>query len=200
MHVGHSALKMTSLADEPAPAAARGEAAGWLERFHAGDRAVIEQIYRDHFARVGRTTGSLLGAADGETATHEVFFRLLTVPALRASFRSGELGAWLVVVARNHAIDYRRRQGREIPTGSSALMDVGIRDSAHARSEARLLLERFRTEVLPPEWAGVFEARFLREMSQSEAARHLGMGRTTLAYQEIRLRRLLRRFVLGGPR
>ena len=60
------------------------------------------------------------------------------------------------------------------------------------------MIERFRREVLPAKWADVFEHRFLRQLSQAEAAELLGIGRTTLAYQETRVRRLLRRFLLKG--
>ncbi len=38
--------------------------------------------------------------------------------------------------------------------------------------------------------------RFLGSLSQSEAALALGMRRTTLAYQELRITELLRKFLL----
>jgi len=61
-------------------------------------------------------------------------------------------------------------------------------------------LERFRDQVLPRKWQRVFVARFVEQQEQSAAARSLGMRRTTLAYQEYRIRRLLRRYVLRGDR
>ena len=42
----------------------------------------------------------------------------------------------------------------------------------------------------------MFEARFLQHLNQSEAAALLGMRRTTLAYRELRIRALLRKFLL----
>jgi RNA polymerase sigma-70 factor (ECF subfamily) len=42
----------------------------------------------------------------------------------------------------------------------------------------------------------VFDARFIQQLDQPEAARLLGMHRTTLIYQEYRVRTLLKRFVL----
>jgi RNA polymerase sigma-70 factor (ECF subfamily) len=170
----------------------------WVRRFQAGDRAVLEEVYREHFGTVARAV-SMLPPADQETAIHEVFLRLLTQPALRQSFRDGNLGAWLAVVARNHAIDWARRSRREISAGGSAdLRAAGAGDSGEAGTHARVLVERFRREVLPAKWAGVFEARFLRQLTQIEAAEFLGVRRTTLAYQEARVRRLLRRFLLKG--
>src|SRR5262245_37829285 len=87
----------------------------WLERFHAGERQVIEQVYREHFRTVDGAVGAVLSGADRETAIHEVFLRLINNDNLRRSFRGGELGAWLSVVSRNHAIDYARRRNREAP-------------------------------------------------------------------------------------
>ncbi|NPC78158.1 RNA polymerase subunit sigma-70, partial [Pyxidicoccus fallax] len=54
----------------------------------------------------------------------------------------------------------------------------------------------FRREHLPAKWAPVFEARFVRQLSQREAAAALGLHRTTLAYQELRIRSLLKKFLL----
>jgi len=51
--------------------------------------------------------------------------------------------------------------------------------------------------VLPAKWATVFEARFVLGLDQRSAATRIGVSRTTLAYQEIQIRRLLRRFLLG---
>jgi RNA polymerase sigma-70 factor (ECF subfamily) len=179
------------------PAAA--DASAWLRRFQEGDHAVLEEVYRQHFVTVARAVGLLLEPADKETAIHEVFLRLLTQPSLRSSFREGDLGAWLAVVARNHAIDCARRRSRELPAGTGAdLRATETGDSGESSTLARMLIERFRVEVLPPKWAGVFELRFIRQLSQVEAAGLLGVRRTTLAYQEARVRRLLRRFLLKG--
>jgi RNA polymerase sigma-70 factor (ECF subfamily) len=69
--------------------------------------------------------------------------------------------------------------------------------SFEPKAEARLVLERFGG-VLPRKWQRVFQKRFVEGLEQKEAADALAMSRTTLAYQEYRIRRLLRRFVLRG--
>jgi len=169
----------------------------WLKRFHAGDRQVLEACYREHFATVERAMGSVLSPADRETAIHELWTRLLDGAALRQAFRGGALAPWLSVVARNHALDMRRRITRE---------SAYPRDEAEARSEtweeaaqARMLVEQFRRELLPPEWAGVFALRFLQQLPQREAAARLSLHRTPLASRELRIRRLLERFLLAAP-
>jgi RNA polymerase sigma-70 factor (ECF subfamily) len=143
----------------------------------------------------------VLTGADRETIIHEVFCRLLSDAQLRAGFRGGSLRAWLATIAHNQAIDYRRRRERERPVGDAE--DVGTAGargvetaSAEGSVEARLLIERFRDEWLPPKWRGVFQVRFLEQKPQVEAARALGMHRTTLVYQEFRIRQLLRKFFL----
>jgi RNA polymerase sigma-70 factor (ECF subfamily) len=176
-------------------------AEGWLRLFHEGDRPTLERIYRAHFEALKRSVGAVLGWADRDTVVHDVFLRLMTRRDVRASFQGGRFGAWLVVIARNQAIDYLRRRDREVPEGQRPCPaelpgDVAV----DLRGEARVVIDRFRKEVLPPKWAPVFEARFVKQLTQEEAAAALGMGRSTLAYQEARVRRLLRRFVLEEGR
>jgi RNA polymerase sigma-70 factor (ECF subfamily) len=167
----------------------------WLRRFHAGESEALEECYREHFATVERAIGSIVTGADRETAIHEVFARLIASEELRRSFRGGSLVAWLATVARNHAIDLRRRNDRE---ASASVTDGGPPlDTWEQAAEAHLLIERFRREHLPPEWTGVFELRFLAQLPQREAASRLRIRRTTLAYRELRIRRLLTQFLLN---
>ena len=141
--------------------------------------------------------GSLLGAADRETAIHELFSRLIGNADLRRSFQGGSFAAWLATVARHQAIDTWRRSARETgaPADDPAIPETSNWEEA---AQARLLVERFREDHLPPDWQGVFDLRFLQQLPQREAATRLSLPRTTLVYREIRIRRLLRRFLLEG--
>lgn len=183
----------------PAAVAGPGEPAAevaWLASFHRGDRATLSACYRDHFTTASRAIGALLTGADRETVIHEVFSRLIAHADLRRSFGGGSFGAWLATVARNQAIDYRRRLGRELSM-ADAVERAEPAASWQESADARLLVERFRRERLPVDWAGVFELRFLQQLPQRDAARLLSMRRTTLAYRELRIRHLLKRFLLG---
>lgn len=176
----------------------------WLVAFHSGDRAAIEQCYRDHQAAVAAAVGRLLSAVDAETVTHEVFYRLLTDAKLRANFQGGNFAAWLTRVATHRAIDHLRRSRRE-ESGLSGEYSAEADAGAGARRideelEGKRLLERFRREWLPPAWAGVFEARFLRQLPQRQAAMELRMHRTTLVYQEHCIRKLLTKFLVRMER
>lgn len=177
------------------------EADRWLASFHAGHRRALEQVYREHYATVQRAVGRVLTGADQETVIHEVFYRLLSREELRRNFQGGSLKAWLATVAYHLALEYVRRQQREQGALAQA-QELGGDEAqeateASAECEARILVERFRRECLPAKWQGVFEARFLRQLPQRDAARELGIHRTTLAYQEMRIRSLLRRFLLS---
>jgi RNA polymerase sigma-70 factor (ECF subfamily) len=177
---------------------AQVDEAKWLAAFHAGDRDKLADCYRDHFDGVERAIGSILSGPDRETVIHEVFSRLIARAELRRSFQGGSVGAWLSTVARNAAIDHRRRLTRE--TTASAAAAEGAIDASRweEAAHARLLVERFRRERLPVDWVPVFDLCFVQQMSQREAARALGLHRTTLAYRELRIRRALRQFLLEG--
>lgn len=170
----------------------------WVARFHAGDRATLVQVYEGYLGTVTQVVAQILADADSENVIHEVFFKLLASRGARESFKGGNLAAWLTAVARNQAIDYTRRHSHELPTDPAALGGLVQRDPVDPEIEAecRHLLDVFCREHLPPRWATVFEARWLRQLSQREAARELGIRRTTLAYRELRIRRLLRRYLL----
>lgn len=187
--VAESALIMNK---EPA------ETDGWLARFHAGERRVLETCYREHFATVQAAVRRYLDGADQETLVHEVFFSLISSSEMRQGFKGGSLGGWLHTVARNRAIDYLRHHRRTEhldPRRAEQLEDRA--PNPELQTEVRLLVERFQRE-LPAKWIPVFEARFVHQLSQREAAARLGCSRTTLAYQELRVKRLLRRFLLDG--
>jgi RNA polymerase sigma-70 factor (ECF subfamily) len=172
----------------------------WRAAFHAGDRAAVAHCYREHYRTVAAAVGRMLSVADAETVTHEVFYRLLADAQLRANFQGGSFAAWITRVATHCAIDYLRRCRRE-QSGHAAASEPDVDALAAARRvddelDAKALVEQFRRELLPPQWAGVFDARFLRQLPQREAAKELGLHRTTLAYREIRIRRLLTQFLL----
>jgi RNA polymerase sigma-70 factor (ECF subfamily) len=183
-------------------AATAGGDEAWLEAFQRGDRDAFARCYEDYIGTVSWAVGQVLRGVDRETVVHDVFCRLFGEPELRRNFTGGNFGAWLITVARHQAIDFRRKMDRELPTdpGSLGGGHHGDGDSdGDSALELRSLVQRF-LRILPPKWEGVFRARFLEHLDQRSAARKLGLGRTTLAYQEMQIRRRLRRFVLTCER
>ena len=156
----------------------------------------MAEVYRDQFELVRAAVATVLRGADCETVIHEVFYRLLANEKLRRAYQGGAVSSWLFSVAKNQAIDSARRRARETPGGLAPEREGGHVLVEH-QLEAHLLIDKFCREILPMDWRGVFEARFIRQLDQREAAQSLGIPRTTLLYREHRIRRLLRAFLLG---
>lgn len=175
----------------------------WLRCFHRGDRWSFAHCYEEHLGGVAWAVGQVLSGVDRETVVQDVFCRLFAEEDLRRNFTGGNFGAWIITVARRQAIDFRRKRDRERPTDPHRLQqaeEAAQPESGPDRSaELRSLVERFLT-ILPVKWHGVFRARFLDHLDQRSAAARLGLRRTTLAYQEMQIRRRLRRFVLEQDR
>ena len=60
-----------------------------------------------------------------------------------------------------------------------------------------MLIQKFCADVLPPKWRRCSRRVSSQHLTQTEAAAALRMNRTTLVYQELRIRRLLHSFLLG---
>ena len=189
-------MDASAIVEEMTSLEAPGDRA-WLERFHAGDRAVVETCYRDCFAEALVMASRVVAGVDAETVTHEVFYRLLSDRSMREGFRGGNLRAWISRVVTNAAIDHHRRRRREVAE-EDAGTDGDTRGRLEEELEAKLMIERFRRDHLPEKWQSLFELRFLRQLPQRDAARELGMMRSTLAYQEQQVRVLLTDFLLAS--
>jgi RNA polymerase sigma-70 factor (ECF subfamily) len=151
---------------------------------------------------LARAVRPIVQGVDLETVVHDVFCRLLSNEQARRSFAGGNFGAWLITVARRQAIDFRRRTEREQLTDGNELRELTAQQQAPTGNddlELGVLIGRFRERVLPEKWQAVFQARFIDQLDQRTAAQRLNMHRTTLAYQELRIRLLLRQFVLENP-
>ena len=168
-----------------------------LTRFHAGERAFIGHLYRETYESVDATVGRVLRGADRETVVHDLYYRLLSKPELRLNFSGGSMRSWLATLAHNLAVDFWRHHRRETnleDRDTPPLVDPMSR-RMEERAELNLFVERFRRDGLPAELWPLFQARFVEQLDQREAARRLGMPRTTLAYRELRVKRLLRAFL-----
>jgi RNA polymerase sigma-70 factor (ECF subfamily) len=172
------------------------DAGAWLQEFHDGRRDRMASLYHEYFPTVAAAVGRVIGGADQETVIHEVFFKLLSSADERRRFHGGSFAAWITTVARNQAIDYARRRGRERVTAPDQITEqVGAVPGAADAATARVLIDRFR-EGLPESWRPVLDLCFLRQLSQRDAAAALGLSRTTIAYQHLQIRVRLRKFLV----
>jgi RNA polymerase sigma-70 factor (ECF subfamily) len=166
-----------------------------LARFHAGERDFIGLVYRQTYETVDGTVGRILHGADRETVVHDLYFRLLSSSALRKNFAGGSMRAWLATLAHNLAVDFWRRHRRETRFEDAPPLIDPMSQRMEDRAELHLFVERFRRDGLPGKLWPVFQVRFVERLDQREAARRLGIPRTTLAYRELRVRRFLRAFL-----
>ena len=165
-------------------------------RFQAGDREFFGHLYRETYETVDAAVGRVLRGADRDTVVSDLYLRLLTKPELRRSFTGGSLRAWLATLAHNLAVDFWRRNRREtsLEADGPPLIDPMVR-RVEEQAELKLFIDRFKRDGLPEELWPLFQARFIERLDQREAARRLGMHRTTLAYRELRVRRYLKAFL-----
>ncbi len=172
----------------------------WLARFHQGDRKVLKKLYIEYFSTVEKAAGKILPEADKETVIHEVFLRIFSDSHMRQNFKGGSMTAWLTTVTKNQAIDYLRRRRKESLANPEFVVrhEDSSTQNIEDKLQAKMLIDCFRQDHLPDKWSKVFEARFIRQLSQREVAKELKMPRTTVAYQEHCIRVRLQRFLESG--
>jgi RNA polymerase sigma-70 factor, ECF subfamily len=165
-------------------------------RFVAGDRELFGWLYRETYETVDGAVGRVLRGADRDTVVQDLYLRLLDKPELRRSFAGGSLHAWLGTLAYNLAVDFWRRHRKETSLDGEGppLVDPMVR-RVEEQAELKLFIDRFKRDGLPEALWPLFQARFVEQLDQREAARRLGMHRTTLAYRELRVRRHLESFL-----
>ena len=111
-------------------------------------------------------------SSEAEDVMQETFIRVWQNPGAFASER-GSLGGWLMVVARNRAIDKLRRRR---PTDSAALFSLPSSINLAKESERVFLLERVRKAMddLPQEQRKAVEMAFFEGSTHSEIAEKTG--------------------------
>jgi RNA polymerase sigma-70 factor, ECF subfamily len=198
---------MSPPAHNEAPEAAGTASApseAWLARFHSGDRELLAEIYREQGAVLLAVVGGILSGVDRENVVHDLFASLLSSEPMRRGFTGGSLSAWLRQVARNRALDHlrrvKRRRETDLAPGVDPIDPAASPVAGVERDMALRLVERLRAECVPGAWRAVFEARFVQQLSQRDAAKSLGIRRTTLAYQEARLRVAIMRYLRKSDR
>lgn len=181
-----------------------------LERFRAGDRAVLGRVYEhyaDEVARVLRTgfpvrTGEgtvqipgLTSAFDVECGVQEVFLRAFSDGARQAYDGVRPYRSYLFRIARNWRIDRFRRHHREIVLEEVPEPDdEATFEGEFVDRELSALVERF-VETLDGRERWYYDARYRRGLSQTDAAAEQGLTRIQGRRLEARIKRNLLRFL-----
>jgi RNA polymerase sigma-70 factor (ECF subfamily) len=174
------------------PGCRSGDEAAW--------RALVERYTRKVFGLAYRFTGR---AEEAEDLTQEVFVKVYqTLHRYREA--DGPFGAWLMAVARNHAIDhYRRgRQERQRRSEDPLVLETAASGEEHPTArierEERAKLVHAGLRALPPDLRAPLVMCDLQGLSYDEiaAALEVPLGTVKSRINRARLelaKRLLRR-------
>ncbi len=141
----------------------------------------VDVVYRYLFHRVG-------SHALAEDLTSETFLRALR--RLHSfTWQGRDLGAWLVTIARNLAMDHFKSARFRLEVTTADLLeadraDEGIEDTVLARLHTETLIDAVRR--LKPEQQECIALRFLQDLSVAETAEIL--GRSEGAVKQLQLR------------
>lgn len=167
-----------------------------LLRVASGDQEALAAL----FDRYSRTVYSvalrvLKDPGQAEDVMQEIFFQLWRSPQSFINGR-GSLAGWLVVVARNRAIDVLRRR-----RPSDSVEDVVLASPGNLASEAErnMLVAKVRVVLkdMPVEQQKAVELAFFEGLSHTEIAEKLGDPLGTVKTR-IRLALVTLRKALGG--
>jgi RNA polymerase sigma-70 factor (ECF subfamily) len=165
-----------------------------LTRIGQRDENAMEAVFRRYSGpvysvalRVLRDTGQ------AEDILQEVFLQLWRKPAAFVENR-GSLGAWLVVIARNRAIDVLRRR-----KPSDSVDDVVLTSPINVADEAErnIVMQRVRGVIanLPEEQRRTLDLAYFEGLSHTEIASRtgdpLGTVKTRIRQALITLRKAL---------
>jgi RNA polymerase sigma-70 factor (ECF subfamily) len=135
----------------------------------------------------------LKDSGEAEDVVQEIFVQVWKNPAAFVSGR-GSLGGWLVVVARNRAIDMLRRRH---PSDQVELFALPSSTNLANEAERSVLLEKIRVamDTLPVEQQTSVELAFFEGLSHSEIAKKtgdpLGTVKTRIRLALLSLRKVL---------
>lgn len=144
-----------------------------LQRVRQGDQSAMAEVF-DRYSRAVYSVALRILKDTGlaEDVMQEIFFQVWRNSESFVQGR-GSLGAWLVVVARNRAIDQLRRRK---PTDS--VEDVILASNCNLASEAEhnAMMEKVQKVMkdLPSEQQRSMELAFFEGLSHSEIAERTG--------------------------
>jgi RNA polymerase sigma-70 factor, ECF subfamily len=144
-----------------------------LTRIGQRDENAMEEIFRRYSGPVYSVALRVLhDTGQAEDVLQEVFLQLWRNPTAFVQDR-GSLGAWLVVVARNRAIDLLRRR-----KPSDSVEDVILASSVNVADEAErnVMMEKVRRALaeLPSEQRKSLELAYFEGLSHTEIASRTG--------------------------
>jgi RNA polymerase sigma-70 factor (ECF subfamily) len=167
-----------------------------------GDETALAALYDRWVDRVYSIAAHVLGASDQADDVVEKTFSQIWKDAGRYNAERGSVAAWIVTIARSHALTLRRSEGRRMrhdEMRSQFAMDEGTITAASplqnlVAGEDREAVEK-AVSRLPEEQERVVRMTFFEGLSQVEIAERLeiplGTVKTRVRLAFVKLRRTL---------
>ncbi len=175
-----------------------------LEPFQAGETEALHQVYNACFSlveRVAENTVCALFAGESKSTQmdlardliQETFTRVLSPKARRAYDATRSFEPYVVAIARNLARDWARKHGRRralLRAEAAAAQEETADSAAETPFADPWTMEVVEAYIGSLEGfvADVYQARYVRGLSQVEAAAELKVGRQRIRTAEKRLR------------
>lgn len=138
-----------------------------------GDEGAMEMVFRRFSGPVYSVALRVLhDSGQAEDVMQEIFLQLWRNPTAFVQGR-GSLGAWLVVVARNRAIDSLRRR-RPADSVDDVVLASPLNVAAEAERNAMMEKVRLVLDELPPEQRKSLELAYFEGLSHTEIASRTG--------------------------
>lgn len=165
-----------------------------LASIQSGDQDAMAEFFGRYSSMVYSVALRVLkDSGEAEDVVQEIFVQVWKNPGVFVSGR-GSLGGWLVVVARNRAIDMLRRRRPSDPVELFALPSA---TNLANEAERSVLMEKIRgaMHTLPVEQQKSVELAFFEGLSHSEIAKKtgdpLGTVKTRIRLALLTLRKVL---------
>ncbi len=185
---------LTATLPAPSPAKPRDGDAALVAAAQGGDERALATIYRRYRPRVYSVVARLLGAADAEEVTQEVFVRAFR--ALDRFRAEAQISTWLYRIAVNAALSERgrRRVERDRAAPATAAETVAAPAAPDGDPALRARLTQ-ALAALPPGYRAVLVLHDVEGLEHEEIAHILGCRAGTSKSQLHKARARMRELV-----
>ncbi len=155
-----------------------------LER--ESDKERFTRLYRANRRQMARIASQILGSGpQAEDAVHDAFLKLIRHFSELRNRTDVQASRWLMVVAKNTALDILRKEQRETELDAERWEPAAPADDGEFYALVALI------RGMPEDYRRVLELRFVAEWSVASIAKELSLTESTVKTRIFRGRKLL---------
>ena len=152
------------------------------------DRALFNEIHKHYEKKMYLVARSILGSHHkAEEAVQDSFMKIIKHFSKCKEIPRNELDGWIVIIVKNTARDYLRRDNRLEEMDDS--WEIVSSDDTESVSRYNRLVEIIL--AMPENYRGLLEMKYVLEWQNVEIARHYGMTENAIAARIFRARKKL---------